>query len=130
VIVRVPPPHSGVMRPVYPGFLQLAGFMAMNLERHMYAHWEMFEHLVQGDEESAEHHRNFYEEYRSVMDLPAEYYLQTIQQVFQEYHLPRGIMTSRGKDVDLGAVTDIAVMSVEGERDDISGVGQTRAIHD
>lgn len=130
VIVTVPPPHMGFMRRVYPGFLQLAGFMAMNLDRHMDAHWEMFQHLVEGDEESAEAKQAFYDEYRAVMDLPAEYYLETIQKVFLEFHLPRGLLDVRGRRVDLGAVTDVPVFTVEGERDDISGVGQTRAIHD
>src|SRR5690606_1295513 len=124
------PPHMGFMRRVYPGFLQLAGFMAMNLDRHMDAHWEMFQHLVEGDEESAEAKQAFYDEYRAVMDLPAEYYLETIQKVFLEFHLPRGLLDARGRRVDLGAVTDVPVFTVEGERDDISGVGQTRAIHD
>lgn len=130
VIVQVPPPHPGFMRLVYPGFLQLAGFMAMNMDRHMDAHWEMFQHLAEGDEESAEAKQAFYDEYRAVMDLPAEYYLETIQKVFLEFHLPRGIMEVRGRRVDLGAITDVPIFTVEGERDDISGVGQTRAIHD
>lgn len=130
VITRVPAPNPGCMREVYPGFLQLAGFMAMNFERHMDAHYEMFQHLVEGDEESAESTRSFYEEYRSVMDMPAEYYLQTIRQVFLEYHLPLGIMKSRDRLVDLGAITKTALFTVEGELDDISGVGQTKAAHD
>lgn len=130
VITYVPAPNPGCMREVYPGFLQLAGFMAMNFERHMEAHSDMFQHLVKGDEESADATRAFYEEYRSVMDMPAKYYLQTIRQVFLEYHLPRGIMTSRDRKVDLGAITKTALFTVEGELDDISGVGQTKAIHD
>lgn len=129
VIVRVPLPHQGVLRKVYPGFLQLAGFMAMNLDRHMDAHWEMFEHLVQGDDESAEARKAFYEEYRSVMDLTAEFYLQTIRQVFLEHELPRGVMVSRDRPVDPSKITKTAIMTVEGELDDISGIGQTKAAH-
>ncbi|MDA5194283.1 polyhydroxyalkanoate depolymerase [Govanella unica] len=130
VITRVPAPNAGCMREVYPGFLQLAGFMAMNFDRHMDAHYGMFQHLVEGDEESADASRRFYEEYRSVMDMPAEFYLQTIRQVFLEYHIPLGIMTSRGRKVDLGAITKTALLTVEGELDDISGAGQTRAALD
>lgn len=130
VVVPVPFPHLGAMRKVYPGFLQLAGFLAMNLDKHMDAHWEMFEHLVQGDDESAEARKEFYGEYRSVMDMTEEFYLQTIKQVFLEYHLPRGIMVSKGRIVDPSKITKTALMTVEGELDDISGVGQTRAAHD
>ena len=117
------------MRQVYPGFLQLAGFMSMNLGRHMTAHYEMFTHLVDGDGESLASKRAFYDEYRSVMDLGAEYYLQTIETVFQEHLLPRGLMVSRGRRVDTTAITRTAIMTVEGERDDISGLGQTRVTH-
>jgi poly(3-hydroxybutyrate) depolymerase len=117
------------MRQVYPGFLQLAGFMAMNLDRHVTAHWQMFLHLVQGDGESLAAKRAFYEEYRSVMDLPATYFLQTVSTVFQEHLLPRGMMVSRGRPVDLGAIQRTAMFTIEGERDDISGIGQTRAAH-
>jgi poly(3-hydroxybutyrate) depolymerase len=129
VIYRVPFGHGGFLRRVYPGFLQLAGFMAMNLERHMDAHWQMFQHLVDGDGESLASKRAFYEEYKSVMDLPAEYYLQTISAVFQEHLLPRGLFVSRGRLVDPAAITRSGVLTVEGERDDISGIGQTRAAH-
>lgn len=115
------------MRRVYPGFLQLAGFMAMNLDRHLEAHWDMFLHLVQGDGESLASKRAFYDEYRAVMDLPAEYYLETISAVFQEHLLPRGKLVSRGRLVDPAAIERTALLTIEGERDDISGIGQTRA---
>jgi len=128
-IHRVPFGNPGFMREVYPGFLQLAGFMAMNLDRHMQAHWEMFQHLVEGDGESLGSKRRFYEEYRSVMDLPAQYYLQTIETVFQEHLLPRGLLMSRDRLVDPAAVERTALLTVEGERDDISGIGQTKAAH-
>ncbi|MDP3135380.1 MAG: polyhydroxyalkanoate depolymerase, partial [Burkholderiaceae bacterium] len=129
VIHRVPLGNLGVMRKVYPGFLQLAGFMAMNLDRHVEAHWQMFQHLVQGDGEPLAAKRTFYEEYRAVMDLPAEYYLQTIEKVFQEHCLPRGLFQHRGAVVEPAAITTTALFTVEGERDDISGIGQTRAAH-
>jgi poly(3-hydroxybutyrate) depolymerase len=125
----VPLGNPGFMRLVYPGFLQLAGFMAMNLDRHVSAHWQMFQHLVQGDGESLAAKRAFYEEYRSVMDLPSKYFLQTVETVFQEHLLPRGLMVSRGRPVDLGAIETTALLTIEGERDDISGIGQTRATH-
>ncbi|MEO3433975.1 polyhydroxyalkanoate depolymerase [Inquilinus sp. CAU 1745] len=130
VVSRVPPPHMGAFRRVYPGFMQLAGFMQMNLGRHIDAHWQMFNHLVQGDEESAASKRAFYEEYRSVMDLTAEFYLQTIKVVFQDHALPKGEWVSRGRKVDPSSIANTAVMTVEGENDDISGLGQTRAAHD
>ena len=129
VIHQVPFGSPGFMRQVYPGFLQLAGFMSMNLGRHMTAHYEMFTHLVDGDGESLASKRAFYDEYRSVMDLGAEYYLQTIVTVFQEHLLPRGLMVSRGRRVDTTAITRTAIMTIEGERDDISGLGQTRVTH-
>ncbi|HJN21283.1 MAG TPA: polyhydroxyalkanoate depolymerase, partial [Alphaproteobacteria bacterium] len=129
VIMRVPWPNRGAMRRVYPGFLQLAGFMSMNLERHMDAHHDIFCHLVQGDGESAQAKQAFYEEYRSVMDLTAEFYLQTVVTVFQEHALPKGEMVSRGRAIEPAAITKTALMTVEGEHDDISGVGQTRAAH-
>ncbi|MEX1147000.1 MAG: polyhydroxyalkanoate depolymerase, partial [Sphingomonadales bacterium] len=129
VITRVPFPNAGLMRKVYPGFLQLAGFLAMNLERHVDAHWDMYQHLVEGDDESLDSKRAFYEEYRSVMDLTAEFYMQTMEVVFKEHHLPRGVMVSRGRPVDPSAITRTALLTIEGERDDISGVGQTRAAH-
>ena len=127
VIATVPMTYPGAGRRVYPGFLQLAGFMSMNLGDHMMSHWEMFKHLVRGDDESADQSKDFYEEYRSVCDMTAEFYLQTIDVVFQTHALPRGTMTHRGRRVDLGAITDVALLAIEGERDDISGLGQTKA---
>ncbi len=129
VIHQVPFGQPGFLRPVYPGFLQLAGFMAMNLGRHMEAHWKMFTHLVDGDGEPLAAKRAFYDEYRSVMDLSADFYLQTIAAVFQEHLLPRGLLVSRGRHVDPAAITRTAILTVEGERDDISGIGQTRVTH-
>ncbi len=130
VIHQVPFGSPGFLRPVYPGFLQLAGFMAMNIGRHMEAHWQMFTHLVDGDGEPLASKRAFYDEYRSVMDLSAEYYLQTIDTVFQQHLLPRGLMMSRDRPVEPAAITRTAILTIEGERDDISGIGQTRATHD
>ncbi|MDB5696930.1 MAG: esterase [Sphingomonas bacterium] len=127
VIATVPAGYPGGGRRVYPGFLQLAGFMSMNLGDHMQSHWEMFKHLVRGDDESADQSKDFYEEYRSVCDMTAEFYLQTIDVVFQTHALPMGTMRHRGRLVDLGAITDVALLAVEGERDDISGLGQTKA---
>lgn len=129
-ISRVPFPHPGVMREVYPGYLQLSGFMAMNLDRHLSAHWDMFNHLVEGDGDNAEKHREFYDEYMAVMDLTAEFYLQTVETVFVRHSLPNGTMMHRDQPVDLGAIRRCALMTVEGEKDDISGVGQTKAMHD
>ena len=129
VVHRVPLGNMGFMRQVYPGFLQLAGFMAMNLDRHVEAHWQMFQHLVEGDGEPLAAKRAFYDEYRAVMDLPAEYYLQTIERVFQEHHLPRGLFRHHGELVNPAAITHTALFTVEGERDDISGIGQTYAAH-
>ena len=126
-IVTVPLMHPGAGRKVYPGFLQLAGFMSMNLGNHMMSHFEMFKHLVKGDDDSADATKDFYEEYRSVCDMTAEFYLQTVDLVFQTHALPNGTMTHRGKPVDPGAITDIGLLAIEGERDDISGLGQTRA---
>ncbi|WP_414900060.1 polyhydroxyalkanoate depolymerase [Sphingomonas flavalba] len=127
VIVTVPFNHPGAGRRVYPGFLQLAGFMSMNLGSHLMSHWEMFKHLVAGDGEGAEAAKDFYDEYRSVCDMTAEFYLQTVDMVFQRHALPLGTLTHRGTTVDPSAITDIALLAVEGERDDISGVGQTKA---
>jgi len=129
-ITRVPFPHPGFFRDVYPGFLQLSGFMAMNLDRHVTAHYDMFKHLVRGDGDSAEKHRDFYDEYMAVMDLTAEFYLQTVETVFVEHALPKGTMMHRDKPVDPTAIRRVALMTVEGENDDISGVGQTQAAHD
>ena len=130
VITSVPPGHRGAGRRVYPGFLQLSGFMSMNIDRHVGAQMHMFRHLIQGDGESAASHRRFYDEYLSVMDLPAEFYLQTIETVFQEHALPRGTMTSRNRKVEPAKITKTALLTIEGELDDISGLGQTRAAHD
>ena len=129
-IHTVPFPYPGVGRQVYPGFLQLSGFMAMNLDRHVNAHLDMFNHLVDGDGDSAEKHRDFYDEYMAVMDLDAAYYLQTIDTVFVEHALPKGKMKHRDALIDLAAITRCGLMTVEGEKDDISGVGQTQAAHD
>jgi len=129
VIHSVPFGNAGFLRRVYPGFLQLAGFMAMNLDRHVEAHWQMFQHLVEGDGESLASKREFYKEYKAVMDMPADYYLQTISAVFQEHLLPRGLFVSRGRTVECAAITRTALLTIEGERDDISGIGQTRAAH-
>lgn len=125
----VPFGNPGFMRQVYPGFLQLAGFMAMNLDRHVEAHWQMFSHLVDGDGESLAAKRRFYDEYRSVMDLSAAFYLQTVSVVFHDHLLPRGLLVSRGRLVEPAAVERTAMLTIEGERDDISGIGQTRAAH-
>ena len=127
VIATVPTNYRGSGRKVYPGFLQLGGFMTMNLGNHMFSHWEMFKHLVVGDDDSADATKEFYDEYRSVCDMTAEFYLQTVDVVFQRHLLPKGEMMHRGKRVDPAAITDIALLAIEGERDDISGVGQTRA---
>jgi poly(3-hydroxybutyrate) depolymerase len=129
VITTVPWPNLASGRTVYPGFLQLTGFMTMNLDRHMKAHKDMFYHLVRGDGDSAEKHRDFYDEYLAVMDLTSEFFLQTIERVFVEHHLPRGVMTHRGKLVDLTAIKRVALMTIEGEKDDITGIGQCSAAH-
>jgi poly(3-hydroxybutyrate) depolymerase len=130
VIATVPMIYAGAGRKVYPGFLQLAGFMTMNLGSHLVSHWEMFKHLVVGDEEGAEPTQKFYEEYRSVCDMTAEFYLQTVDVVFQRHLLPKGKLKHRGKRVDPAAIHDTALLAIEGERDDISGIGQTRAALD
>jgi len=129
-IGRVPMGYPGFGRDVYPGFLQLSGFMAMNMDRHVTAHWDMFKHLVRGDGEPAERHREFYDEYLAVMDLTAEYFLQTVETVFVNHLLPKGEMMHSGQPVDLLSIRRCAIMVVEGEKDDISGVGQTCAALD
>jgi poly(3-hydroxybutyrate) depolymerase len=126
-IVKVPATYPGFWRDVYPGFLQLSGFMAMNMDRHLNAHYDMFKHLVRGDGDSAEKHREFYDEYLAVMDLTAEYYLQTVEKVFVKHELPDNKMMHRDKPIDLKAIRRCAIMAIEGEKDDISGVGQTLA---
>ncbi len=130
VLTTVPWPFPGRGRQVYPGFLQLSGFMTMNLDRHMQAQKEMFLHLVRGDGDSADKHREFYDEYLAVMDLTAEFYMQTVDTVFVQHLLPRGLLTSRGRPVDLAAIRRPALMTVEGEKDDITGTGQCRAALD
>lgn len=127
VIATVPLMHPGAGRRVYPGFLQLAGFMSMNLKTHLMSHWQMYKHLVAGDEESADATKAFYEEYRSVADMTAEFYLQTIEHVFQRHSLPKGELTHHGVPIDLAAIRDTALLAIEGENDDISGRGQTKA---
>jgi poly(3-hydroxybutyrate) depolymerase len=127
VITQVPWPYPGVMRQVYPGFLQLTGFMGMNFNRHLSAHRDLFHNLIRGDGDSADKHREFYDEFLAVMDLTAEYYLQTIETVFLEQALPKGEMRHRGVTVDPSKIRKVALMTVEGEKDDISGCGQTHA---
>jgi len=129
VITKVPFPNPGFMRDVYPGFLQLNGFVSMNLDRHIEAHKQLFMHLVRGDGDSAGKHREFYDEYLAVMDLAAEFYLQTVETVFVRHALPKGEMTHRGRPVDLAEIKRVALLTIEGEHDDISGVGQTEAAH-
>ncbi len=130
VIATVPNRYRGAFRRVYPGFLQLAGFMSMNLDRHVTAHVELFKHLVRGDGESADATRTFYDEFMSVMDLPADFYLQTIKRVFQDQSLPLGKLESRGRPVLPAAIERTALLTIEGENDDICAVGQTGAAHD
>ncbi len=130
VIMKVPFPHPGFLRDVYPGFLQISGFLSMNFDRHVDAHRDFYHHLIRGDGDSAEKHREFYDEYLAVMDLTAEFYLQTVDTVFLRHALPEGRMMHRDRKVQPAAVTHTAMLTIEGEHDDISGVGQTRAAHD
>jgi len=130
VIYSVPPNYPGYGRRVYPGFLQHAGFVAMNPKRHAQSHWEFYLHLREGDNESAEEHRKFYDEYNAVLDMPAEYYLETIKTVFQDHALPLGTWEVEGQLVRPQDIKDVALLTIEGELDDISGVGQTRAAHE
>ena len=129
VIERVPSKYPGYMRRVYPGFLQHLGFVAMNPDRHLNAHVDYYHHLIRGDGDSAEAHRRFYDEYNAVLDMPAEYYLDTVKMVFQDYALPKGRMYMREELVRPQAIRDTALLTVEGELDDISGNGQTEAAH-
>ncbi|GEO83015.1 polyhydroxyalkanoate depolymerase [Pararhodospirillum oryzae] len=129
LIHTVPAQYLGTGRKVYPGFLQLSGFMAMNMDRHVNAHLEYFNHLVEGDGDSAEQHSTFYDEYLSVMDLPAEFFLQTVERIFKNHELAEGKLVVDNRRVDPGAITDVYLMTVEGERDDITGPGQTSAAH-
>jgi poly(3-hydroxybutyrate) depolymerase len=133
VIHRVPGKYPGAGRRVYPGFLQHAGFVSMNPDRHAQSHWDFYLNLVRGDEEDADSHREFYDEYNAVLDLPADYYLETIRFVFQEHLLPRGkwVVPFEGKDILVKPkdITGVPLLTIEGELDDISGVGQTKAAH-
>ncbi|MDS1140929.1 polyhydroxyalkanoate depolymerase [Pusillimonas sp. SM2304] len=129
VIHRVPARYPGVGRQVYPGFLQHAGFMAMNPDRHLRSHYDFYMDLLKGDNDDAEAHRRFYDEYNAVLDMPAEFYLDTIKIVFQEYQLPRGTWQIDGQTVDPSAIGTVALFTIEGELDDISGQGQTQAAH-
>lgn len=129
VIQRVPAKYPGYNRRVYPGFLQHLGFVAMNPDRHLNAHWDYFDHLVEGDDESADRHREFYDEYNAVLDLPAEYYLDTVSAVFQKFDLPKGRMFVGERLVRPQTIRDTALLTIEGELDDISGNGQTEAAH-
>ncbi|HMM64587.1 MAG: polyhydroxyalkanoate depolymerase [Mesorhizobium sp.] len=129
VIMQAPWPAPGFGRDVYPGFLQLSGFMSMNLDRHIIAHKDFFMHLVKNDGDGAEKHREFYDEYLAVMDLTAEFYLQTVETVFIRHDLPEGRMKHRGTPIDPAAIRNTALFTVEGENDDISGLGQTEAAH-
>jgi poly(3-hydroxybutyrate) depolymerase len=129
VITKVPFPNPGFMRDVYPGFLQLHGFMSMNLDRHIEAHRNLFLNLVKGDGDSAHKHKEFYDEYLAVMDLTAEFYLETVDTVFVRHALPKGEMMYRDRAIDPGKIRRVALFTVEGEFDDISGVGQTEAAH-
>ena len=130
VIFKVPSAYPGYLRRVYPGFLQHAGFVAMNPDRHLNSHWDYYLDLVKGDMDDVEGHRQFYDEYNAVLDLPAEYYLDTIKIVFQEHRLPNGIWDVRGQRVKPEDITSVALFTIEGELDDISGSGQTRAAHE
>lgn len=127
VIATVPLKYRGSGRRVYPGFMQLSAFMSMNLSSHMMSHYEMFKHLTVGDEASAQATKDFYDEYRSVCDMTAEFYLQTVEEVFQKHSIPKGEFRHKGELVDITQITDTALLAIEGERDDISGLGQTRA---
>jgi len=129
VIFRVPPNFPGAGRRVYPGFLQHTGFVAMNPDRHMSSHYDYFRDLIRGDDDSAEAHRQFYDEYNAVLDMPAEYYLETIKTVFQDFALVNGTWMVNGQLVRPQDITTTALLTIEGELDDISGAGQTRAAH-
>ncbi|MEI9886866.1 MAG: polyhydroxyalkanoate depolymerase [Rhizomicrobium sp.] len=130
LIATVPGRYAGAYRRVYPGFVQVSAFLSMNLPRHIRAHLDLFDHIRKGEDEKADANRKFYDEYFSVADLPAEFYLETVRKVFQEFHLPRGIFEYRGRRVEPAAIRKTALLTVEGERDDICSVGQTVAAHD
>ena len=127
VIATVPMQYRGAGRKVYPGFMQLSAFMSMNLQNHMMSHYEMFKHLTTGDDASAQATKDFYDEYRAVCDMTAEFYLQTVEEVFQKHSIPNGTFRHKGEIVDLHQITQTALLAIEGERDDISGLGQTKA---
>ncbi|RAN82551.1 polyhydroxyalkanoate depolymerase [Bacillus sp. SRB_336] len=130
VIHTVPPNYPGRGREVYPGFLQHAGFIAMNPGRHFNSHWDFYQDLLRGDLDDADSHRKFYDEYNAVLDMPARFYLDTIEKVFQQFLLPRGLWDVAGERVNPAAITRSALLTIEGELDDISGLGQTEAAHD
>jgi poly(3-hydroxybutyrate) depolymerase len=130
VIYRVPPNFPGATRRVYPGFMQHSGFVAMNPDRHMSSHYDYFLDLIRGDDDSAEGHRQFYDEYNAVLDMPAEYYLDTIKVVFQDFALVNGTWHVNDQLVKPQDIKTSALLTIEGELDDISGAGQTRAAHD
>ncbi|MDQ3287104.1 MAG: polyhydroxyalkanoate depolymerase [Pseudomonadota bacterium] len=129
LVHQVPANYPGRGRRVYPGFMQHAGFMAMNPERHAESHWDFYQDLIDGDLDDAASHRTFYDEYNAVLDMPGEYYLDTVRVVFKEHLLPRGLWDVKGERVDPGAIKGTALLTIEGELDDISGQGQTRAAH-
>jgi poly(3-hydroxybutyrate) depolymerase len=130
VVFKVPSTYPGYLREVYPGFLQHAGFVAMNPDRHVNSHWEYYLDLIKGDQDDVDAHRRFYDEYNAVLDLPAEYYLDTIRIVFQEHRLPEGTWHVHGERVAPEAIRNVALFTIEGELDDISGSGQTQAAHE
>ncbi len=130
VICQVPSHFNGAGQQVYPGFIQLAGFLSMNLDNHITKHFKFYQDLIKGDGDSAEAHRAFYNEYLAVMDMPADYYLDTLRKVFLDFKLPKGTMTYQDQVIDLSSITKSALLTVEGELDDITGIGQTRAALD
>jgi poly(3-hydroxybutyrate) depolymerase len=127
LIMTVPNNYPGAGRKVYPGFLQLAGFISMNWKNHLQSHMELFSNIVENNQDKVDFHKNFYDEYLSVMDLPAEYYIQTIREVFQRYSLAKGTLKSKSREVNLKSIKNCAILGVEGENDDIAAVGQTKA---
>jgi poly(3-hydroxybutyrate) depolymerase len=127
---EVPPPYPGRGRRVIPGFLQHAGFIAMNPARHMSSHWDFYRHVAGGHDKHADEHRRFYDEYNAVLDMPADYYMDCIRVVFQQHLLPRGLWHVGGQRVMPSAISKTAILTIEGELDDISGLGQTEAAHD
>ena len=130
LIATVPGRYAGAGRQVYPGFLQASGFIAMNVPRHVRAHVDLYGHIVRADMKKVQAKRNFYDEYFAVSDLPADFYLETVRKVFKEYHLPRGLFDYRGKRVNPAAIRKTALLTVEGELDDICSIGQTVAAHE